>query len=497
MIAKEITNYRKQGDLQKAKLLADKSMLELKNDIWVKRAYAWVYYELSKQEGNTQEMFVDYIGRITKLNLKEDESILWKNCIIAISSYVFKYVKTDKIDVHFRENICNLLNGIYIKQNDEEMSFLMRAFLRMHKLLPSKDIIDFFFLWYRNAKPLPSDYLASEYKGTKMIANVERVYVAVAKEFVDDAKDEAKLNDFILILNNLCVKKPDYVYTQYYLAKLLLISGQVEKGIKVFMPFAMKKNNEFWVWQMLAEFFLSDKEHALYMLAKAYMCKTKTEFKIKLMEQFAFALVDNMMKEMAAPIIWQCANVRKKHKWKIPPSIDYAINTHWCMARENDKINVNEIMLMADKAEQVFWDNCPSEIAVVAWVDKKTCRAKLVWNIRRSVVVNTRNHNVDICALDFCEIFTDAKKTDHPNRKTKVFKIEKTQKIPSEKIFCHKKGVLSLKHNEKFAFVDNNYVSPKLLGENKFVHGQIVEYTMVYDMNKFKGKYMWNVLVII
>jgi len=497
MIAKEITNYRKQGDLQKAKLLADKSVIEFKDNIWVKRAYAWVYYELSKQEGNTQKVFVDCLDKIIKLKLNKEESILWKNCLVAISSYVFKYVKTSKIDVHFRENICNLLNRIYIQNNDEEMSFLMRAFLRMHKLLPSKDIIDFFFIWYQKAKPLPIDYSPSEYKGTKIIANVERMYVAVAKQFVEGGEYKENLKEFVMILKNLCVEKPDYVYPQYYLAKLLLASDETEKGLKVFVPFAMKKKNEFWMWQMLAEFYHLNKKHSLYMLAKAYMCRAKPEFKIKLMEQFALCLIENNMMDIAAPIIGQCVDIRLKHKWNIPPSMNSFRSNDWCIDKQNDKINIKKIRNMAEMADQIFWNMCPSEIAVVAWVDKQNYRAKLIWNIKRSTVINTRKHNVSIRPMDFVKIFTDEKKSDTSCRKVNVFKLEKTEEIPSEKIFCRKKGVLSLKHKDSFAFVDNNYVSPNLLIGKTFVNGETVDYTMVYDVNKLKKQYMWNVLVII
>jgi len=69
-------------------------------------------------------------------------------------------------------------------------------------------------------------------------------------------------------LEELIKRHPEYQYPPYYKAKLLLALGNEENALSAFLPFAIQKRNEFWVWELLAEICSTDKDKQLHVIVK-------------------------------------------------------------------------------------------------------------------------------------------------------------------------------------------------------------------------------------
>ena len=91
MSFKEINDLRKSGRLQEALYMATAELNEEPDNIWAKRAAAWVYYAYIKSNCNPEsfDVFVDYLQKIRNLVLDKDEAMLFDNCAWQVGSMVF------------------------------------------------------------------------------------------------------------------------------------------------------------------------------------------------------------------------------------------------------------------------------------------------------------------------------------------------------------------------------------------------------------------------
>lgn len=84
----EVKNLRKSGDIEGALEMALANYNQNTNDIWNKRALAWVYYDFAKKyaQENNVELFLEIIQKIKELELPSEEKMIFDNLIWAYNT---------------------------------------------------------------------------------------------------------------------------------------------------------------------------------------------------------------------------------------------------------------------------------------------------------------------------------------------------------------------------------------------------------------------------
>lgn len=86
---KQITNLRKEGKLDEALQFGKEALQNDPENIWIKRALAWVYYDLGKQNIENTPKFISNIEHIIEMNFDENETMLFDNIGFLIGKKFF------------------------------------------------------------------------------------------------------------------------------------------------------------------------------------------------------------------------------------------------------------------------------------------------------------------------------------------------------------------------------------------------------------------------
>lgn len=92
---KEVTSLRKSGKLEEALSMALHDPENCPDEIWNKRAIAWVYYDYLKQYTAfaDYEKHIEWLTKIKDLELKEYEKMVFDNCVIQTGKLLFSLAK--------------------------------------------------------------------------------------------------------------------------------------------------------------------------------------------------------------------------------------------------------------------------------------------------------------------------------------------------------------------------------------------------------------------
>ncbi len=108
----------------------------------------------------------------------------------------------------------------------------------------------------------------------------EQAYIAYAKHLLPKQSpygiefNRNKVEEFLTQLDSIIDKHPEYQYPPYFKAKLLLALGDKEDTLNAILPFARKKRNDFWVWQLLGETLNENPDIEFACYCKALSCKS-------------------------------------------------------------------------------------------------------------------------------------------------------------------------------------------------------------------------------
>ena len=181
------------------------------------------------------------------------------------------------------ERILTIIPNLNFQRPHKYYSLLADTFMRVKGRQNTAwlHFVDF-MEWFCFDNFLPEDYERIHLKNGKSLPSiVERVYNAYYKALM--AQIEAgnvhlqRIDDFIKRLTRLNEKHPEYQYTLYHKALLLLVLNKKTEALDSLRPFVKRKQNDFWVWDVLSET-VDDSNLKLSCLCRALMCHTEPKF---------------------------------------------------------------------------------------------------------------------------------------------------------------------------------------------------------------------------
>ncbi|RYE56863.1 MAG: hypothetical protein EOP48_07065, partial [Sphingobacteriales bacterium] len=390
MPAKEIKELRKSGKLNEAYEMAKIELSSAPDDIWAKRNISWVLVDFIKAgtgAGDHDEI-KNKLAEIASLNMPADEVMLFENVCWVVGKYLFSLIKNiDWISLPFTEKnkiishtsaILPLVGIMQLPVKTEGYSFLYKAF---HKILKDSSSYLHFADWWNFENFRDEDYLKEKMpNGKELMSLVEQAYLAYAKHLLPQQNpgeglqfDEEKVRLFIERLDKVNESQPEYTYTEFYKAKLLLALGEKDNILSALLPFAKKKKNDFWVWDILADAFDNDKDLKIACYCKALTCKTPSEFLVNVHQKLATLFIGATLFKEAKNEILQLVKTRRDHSWNIPTIVNTWMAEDWYINTQADGNNKKYYEQYIHIAESILYSDIQEELVIIEFVnnDKK------------------------------------------------------------------------------------------------------------------------------
>ena len=502
MSFKEIKELRQAGKLDEALQMANKALEAEPNNIWNKRAAAWVYYDYLKNfsQPDSFDGFKENLLKIKELQLPEDEKMVFDNCAWQIGSMLFTLQKTEHIDYGKINELFKILKDFHFTKPSEAYSFIYKAFHKGNQNWSK--YLDFADLWnFENFRS--EDYLKEEFKGKKIMSIAEQAFIAYSKKLLEGepidpfgqqrAINKEKIQTFLPQLDIIISNHPDYQYPPYFKAKLLLALGNDENVLSTFLPFAKQKRNDFWVWELMAEIFPHDKDIQFACYSKALSLKTPEDFLVKLRQTFAGMLVERQMYSGAKTEIQQVISTREKHEWKMPNQITQWTEQEWFKSTTAKRNNKDLYSQHVKEAEEILFQDIPEEIIAVEFVNENKNMLNFVRDKRKFGFFNYSGQLDKPQIGDIIKVRFNGEGQDGFYKILTAKKAEPNITSEATKNFD---GTLKLISPQNFGFIEDVFIEPKLIQDNNHTDGQILTGKAILSFNKKKNVWGWKVIKI-
>ncbi|WP_439504900.1 DUF7017 domain-containing protein [Sediminibacterium sp.] len=501
MPAKEIKELRQAGKLEEALILA-KAELQLEPDnIWPKRNISWVYYDYLKQHTSSEQFdsFIIWLNEIKTLQLPLDEKMLFEQLAWQVGKMAFGLIKVIPIDHDKGIRLFEAINTFHFPKPSEGYSFLFKA---LHKLLKETNYYIKFADWWNFENFMPEDFQKEQMpNGREVMAIAEQAYIAYAKhllpiqnQFAESNFDREKAQAFVLVLENIVDQYPQFQYPPYFLAKLLLALGDKEHMLSALLPFAKKKQNDFWVWMILAEAlaFSPEPDQVFACYCKALSCKSPEEMLVSLRQKMARLFIDRKLYNEARLEIDLLVHARRAHGFKIPAEVTNWQAMDWYKAALSLKSNFDFYKTYFPIAEAILFCDVSEETAIVEFVntDRKILNFIASENkygffkydrfFKNIAIGDTIKIRIQGGSNGGCfQIYTAIKVKDEDFRNNFLIDVSGVVKIPTGK---------------SFGFLDDVFIHPALVKKNMLADGMKFSGKAIRIYNTDKRQWGWKLI---
>lgn len=500
MASKEIKELRHAGKLEEALQLATQGLESEPDNIWAKRAIAWVYYDYLKKfaQPESYDSFKENLLKIRDLNLPEDEKMVFDSCAWQIGSLVFALQKNENTDYGKVNALFEIIRDFHFSKPSEAYSFIFKAF---HKGYQNWANYLAFADWWNFSNLRSEDYLKEEFQGQRLMSIAEQAYIAYSKKLLEGRAldsfgqqkviDKEKIQSFLPQLDGLIKKHPDYQYPPYFKAKLLLASGNEENVLSAFLPFAKQRRNDFWVWELMAEIFSEDKETQFACYCKALSLKTPEDYLVKLRQIFTGILVEKNLYVEAKTEIQKIIATREKHGWKLPNQLVQWTEQDWYKSIHAKKDNQGLYSSHFKKAEEILFQDVPEELVAVEFVNENKNLLSFVKDRQKYGFFNYSGHLEKPQIGDFIEVrFNGGGQEGF----FKILSAKKSNSIALPEAVKNFEGILKIIPPLNFGFVEDVFIDSNFIIERKLESGQHLNGRAIQTFNKKKSEWGWKIL---
>ncbi|MBM3160145.1 MAG: hypothetical protein FJZ66_02330 [Bacteroidetes bacterium] len=500
MPAKEIKELRQAGKLEEAYAMAKAELEADLSNIWSKRNLSWVLYAQLDEVASNLDAFIAKINEVKDLDLPASEEMFFDNIsiVIAKAARVISHETTqDSTKIYL---LFDAVKDLPIKRDSKWFSVLFSA---MHKGMKESNRYVEFADWWDLENLRSEDFLKEEYNSKKIMSIAEQAYITYAKKLLEGTPldpfgqqkviDKDKIQSFLPKLDYLIEKQPDYQYPPYFKAKLLLALGNDGNVLSAFLPFAKQKRNDFWVWELMAEIFLENKEIQFACYCKALSLKTPEDFLIKLRQSFAEMLIQKSMFNEAKTEIQKVISTREKHQWKIPNQIMQWTEMEWYKSANSKRDNSDLYLSQLKQAEEILFQDIPEELIVVEFVNENKNILSFVKDKQKHGFFNYTGKLIKPQIGDLLKVrFNGAGQ----NGFYKVLSSEKAGPNLTADAKKSFEGEIKINEEGKFGFVDDVFVEPSIVSRLNLQNSQSVSGNAILSFNKKKNQWGWKMIEI-
>jgi hypothetical protein len=497
MPAKEIKELRQAGKLEEAYTMAKAELEADLSNIWGKRNLSWVLYSQLDELASNLDSFVAKIKEVKELDLPASEEMFFDNISIVISKAARAITREATIDTSKIHRLFDSIKELSLKRNSKWYSAL---FIAIHKgMKESNRYIEFADWWdFKNFRS--EDFQKEKMSnGKEVMAIAEQAYIAYAKHLLpkqtpngDVVFSKEKAEAFLPVLSQVVEDYPQFQYPAYFNAKLLLALDSKDNMLESLLPFAKKKRNDFWVWEILAEAFSSDQEKVFACYCKALCCKSPDEMLVGLRQKMARILISRKLFNEAKTEIDLLVQSRTENSFKIPAEVTNWQVTDWYKTAVQSRSNFGFYKDYVPIAEALLFSDVPEESVIVEFVntDKK--------------ILNFIASETKFGFFKYDRFFSDVKVGDTLNVRFQGGSNEGMHQLytaikANDDLFKNQfmkelQGVVRIPAGKPFGFLDDVFIHPSLVAKYKLTDGTQFTGKAIKSYNQEKKQWGWKLL---
>ncbi len=502
---KEVKELRKSGKLEEALTMANQDLEKEPANIWNKRSIAWVYHDYLKMYASKDnyEVFFDYLIKLKDLELDANENMVFDSSAYQVGKLIFNIANDENIHYSKVNSLFQNIQTFHYTKPSEAYSFLYKAFHKCYKNW--KNYLQFADWWgFDNFSS--QDYLSEEFKGKKIMSVVEQAYIAYSKKLLEgesreiegfilpNAIDKTKIKEFLLKLDFLIENHPEYQYPPYFKAKLLIALGDENNVLTNFIPFAKKKKNDFWVWELLADTFQTENDRKMACLCKALSLKTPNEFLINTRQKLAEILIKKNKFEQAKTEIEKILLARNENNWKIPKQIVEWIKQDWYINYASFKDNLSFYKQYLKIAEEILFADIPEETVLIEFVNENKSIINFVKDKSKHGFFS---YSGMIDKPKIGDLINVRFNGEGLNGFYKVISIKNASNDSVCNAIKNFQGNLKMRDTANFGFVDDIFIEPNLIVKHQLNNNDIVKGKAILSFNKKNNKWGWKACMLI
>ncbi|MEZ4776605.1 MAG: hypothetical protein R3D00_25740 [Bacteroidia bacterium] len=500
MPAKEIKELRQAGKLEEALSLAKTELEADPDNIWPKRNISWVYYDYLKQNNSPDhfDVFVSWLDEIKKLDLPLEEKMLFEKLCWQVGIIAFSLLRSNPTDHYKGVRLFEVIQSFHFPKPSEGYSFLFKA---LHKSLKETDNYIQFADWWDFKNFMPENFQKERMpNGNEVMAIAEQAYITYAKHLLPKQTqhgeiifNKEKAEAFLPILSAIVEDYPKFQYPAYFNAKLLLALGDKDNMLESLLPFAKKKRNDFWVWEILAEAFSNDPEKVFACYCKALSCKSPDEMLVNLRQKMARILIAKKLYNEARTEIDLLVYARSEHGFNIPNEVTKWQATEWYKTAVAAKSNWEFYKAYVPIAEALLFSDVPEELVIVEFVnsDKK--------------MLNFIASETKFGFFKYDRFFSDVKIGDtlkvrfQGGSKEGMYQLYTAVKLNDEafkmQFLKQVSGIVKILTGKPFGFIDDVFIHPSLVSKLKLTDGLHFTGSAIKSYNQVKKQWGWKLLL--
>ncbi len=497
MPANEIKDLRRAGNTDEAYAMAKAELDADPNNIWTKRNISWVLYDYVKQNADAihYDNFITRLREIASLQLPPDEKMLFDNLAWQIGKVIFALSKDEHLDRAKPLELFRLVNSFSFTKPSEAYSFLGKA---LHKIFKLSDmyipVIDWWGLDHITEDDFAKERLPN---GKEYMSFAEQVYIAYAKHLLpkilptgEKIFDKDKVNAFLLVLENLLEVHPDLQYPSYYKAKLLLALGSNENALSAILPFAKRKRNDFWVWDVLSEAFPHDEHKRIACLCRALLCRTTDDFLINIRQKLAAWLIEKQRWDEARTEIELLTTARTAQGWPIPSLVQTWMAQPAYINALKKQSNQKFYKDKAPEAEKLLYSDIPEEAVLIEFVNTDKKIANFIASDSRFGFFKYERFVDKLEVGDTMKVRFESGNNEGAYR---LITAELTEvQAMKDKYMKVIEGNIKVPSGKAFGFVEDVFIPPALIGKHKLNDGIKVKINAIRSYNQQKREWTWK-----
>ena len=499
MPAKEIKELRQSGKLEEALIMAKAELEAQPDNIWAKRNISWVFYEYLKLNLASEDLdgFISNLLEIKKLELPTDEKMFFDNVGWQIGSLVFKTMAKPEFQYAKLFQVYEVSKTFSFSNPSEVYSFLFKA---LHKFLKDSDNYLQFADWWSYDNFRDEDYQKEILpNGREIMAIAEQAYIAYAKQLLPKLSqdgeiffDKEKAITFIEKLTEIEDKYPDYQYPPYFKAKLLLALGDNDQMLESLLPFAKKKRNDFWVWEIMAEAFSSEAEKVFSCYCKALTCKSPEEMLIGLRQKMAKILITKKHYNEAKTEIELLLKTRNIKGYKIPNEVINWQSEEWYNKASVLRSNNDFYKKYIPEAESILYYDIPEETIIVEFVNTDKKILNFIASESKFGFLKYDRFFRDVNIGDTLKVRFQSGSNDGMHQLYTAIKIDDDS---FKKQFLKEvEGKVRIQSGKPFGFLDDIFIHPSIVTKLNLEDGMNFKGNAIKSFNKDKKIWSWKLV---
>lgn len=499
MSSKEITKLRKEGKLSEALDLALHELNSAPDDIWALRNISWVYYEYIKQYNSSGEFeaFIGYLNKIADLNLPANEHMLFDSLAFQIGKMIFSILKVEPLIKDRIDALFLISKTFHFTKPSESYSFLFKAF---HKGLKASERYIEFADWWDFNNFMPADYENEKMpNGKEIMAIAEQAYITYARHLLPKYDHSGELifnseraKSFLPVLSTLMKEYPNYQYPAYYHAKLLLALGDRDEMLKSLLPFAKRKRNDFWVWELLAEAFSTDQDKVFACYCKALSCKSPEEMLISLRQKMARLLISKILYNEARTEIDLLVSAREVQGYKVPAEVTQWKSSEWYRSADQVKSNLEFYNRFIPIAEEILFSDIPEEFIIVEFVNTDKKMLNFIASESNFGFFKYDRFIKEVKAGDVLRVRFQGGSNEGMHQ---IYTAVKVDEDSFKKRFTKDvSGTVRISSGKSFGFMEDVFIHPSLVTKYKLKDQAHFSGMAIKSYNSEKKKWGWKLL---